>query len=184
MENKVLILVGVLALAITLTAQTIVFATHEATQNASTNKATTITVVGQDYTTEVTTITFTAGAPSAVISNPSNGTTSQVFGAAGTAKPVVALLNSSGGTLKIYYTILAFSNDVAASEKYLINAKAAACENVAAITESVVFDTLTDSAIQISDGIDNAKDLYLSLTLSSLAGKTGSSAITILGETP
>lgn len=86
--------------------------------------------------------------------------------------------------MKIWYTITAFANSVAASEKYLINAKAAACANVDAVNVTVIFDTPTDSGIQILTGAGNEKDLYLVLTLGAVAGKTGTSAITILGESP
>lgn len=181
MKKKILSLGMVLAL-LAMALPMAVFATNEGTQSATSSKATSITIMGQDYTTAVTTITFPVGAPSAVISNPSNGTTTQGFGGAGVAKPVVTLLNGSTGVLKIWYTIATFSNGVAASEKYLIAAKGAAVANEAAVNVAVVFGTLTDSLITITNGAGNEKDLYLVLTLSALAGKTGTSLITILGE--
>ena len=76
-ENKILILATVLVLVITLTAQTTVLADNEATQSASSSKATSITIVGKtgSSTAVVGSITFPAGAPSAVVSNPSSDAT-------------------------------------------------------------------------------------------------------------
>lgn len=184
-ENKILALASVLALAATLfISATVLAGTNDASQSATTNKATTISVNNQDYSTNVSTITFPAGLPNAVISNPSNGTQSQVLGGAGTAKPVVTLLNSSGGTLIIWYNITTFENGVASGEDYVIKTKAAECANAAAIDQVVSFDANTTATTQITTGAGNEKDLYLKLTLSSLAGKTGTSTLTILGETP
>ncbi len=186
MKKRILALAGVLTLVAVLVMPMAAFADNTGTQGASTNKAATIVIQDQLYATTVSTITFPGGAPSAVISTPTNGVGVQVqgFGGATVAKPVVTLLNGSAGVLKIWYTIATFSNSVAASEKYLINAKAAACADVAAVNVAVVFDTLTDSGVQITNGAGNEKDLYLVLTLGALAGKSGTSLITILGETP
>ncbi len=186
MEKKILILVGVLALAMTLVASVTVLATNIATQGATTNKATTIEVRAQDYTTTVSTITFPAGAPSAEVSLPTNGVGAEVqtFGAAGTAKPVVTLFNGSAGVLTIWYNITTFTNSAVSSENYLINGKAAACANAAAITGTVTFGTDTNTSTTITNGAGNEKDLYLKVTLSALAGKSGASTLTILGETP
>jgi len=185
-KKRILALAGVLALMAVLVVPTTALASNVGTQGATTDKASTITIVGQDYSTPVSAITFPAGAPGAVISTPTNDQTEiQVFGAAGTAKPVVALLNGSSGALKIWYTITTFSPDLTDStEKYLISTKGAVCADADAVNLPVVFTTLTESASTITNGAGNEMDLYLVLTLGAAAGGTGSSTITIFGETP
>jgi len=151
--------------------------------------STAIEIRAQDYITAVSTITFPQGAPGDTVSNPSNdhvGDVAQTFGAAGTAKPVVTLVNTSGGTLTIWYNITTFAPDnVVSNEYYLINTKGAACASADAITNDVSFgaDTTTGVTIEKSPPGKNDKDLYLKITLSDVAGKSGTSTLTILGET-
>lgn len=146
--------------------------------------STAIEIRGQDYSTAVTNITFPAGDPSAVISNPSNGTNTQVFGDAGIAKPVVTLYNGNGAPLTIWYNMSVWT-DAVSTEHYLINDKGAACANADAVSNLAVFDTDTKSAgsTQITNGVGNEKDLYLKVTLGASWGKDGESTLTILGET-
>lgn len=163
---------------------TYVLASNVATQNASTSQATTITVVGKVADTAVATITFPQGAPSATISVPYNDvdtvSDAQVLHAT-TSEPVVRLKNTSGGTLKVWLDITTWTNGVAASEDY---------ELVATTDVSVVNDVLSadgnaatvDTAATIAAAAYKA--LYLELVLSSSAGKTGTSTLSILGETP
>jgi len=147
--------------------------------------STAIEVRAQNYTTSVSTITFPAAAPETTVSQPYNdidGSGSpQTFGGAGTAKPVVTLYNGGASTLTIWYNITTFTNSVVSSEYYLINAPGAACENAGLIDNPVTFDENTNTEITIVNG--NNKDLYLKTILSSVAGKSGTSTLTILGET-
>jgi len=148
--------------------------------------STAIEIRAQNYTTSVSSITFLEGTPGATVSQPYNnidGTSSpQTFGGAGSAKPVVTLYNSGASTLTIWYNITTFTNSVVANEYYLVNTKGAACNSADDITNAVTFDTNTSTGTTIAVGSGNEKDFYLKITLSSPAGKTGDSTLTILGE--
>ena len=148
--------------------------------------STAIEVRAQNYTTSVSTVTFPQGAPETTISAPYNNIdssgNSQTFGGAGTAKPVVTLYNGGGSTLTIWYNITTFTLGIVSSEYYLVNAKGAACADANCITESVTFDADTPTGTTIVAGAGNEKDLYLKTTLSAVAGKSGNSTLTILGE--
>jgi len=188
MEKKILALASSLILVATLIGSAAVLATNVATQGATTNKATAIEVRSQDYTTTVSTITFPAGNPGAVISLPTNGVGAEVqtFGAATVAKPVVTLYNGASVTYNIWYQITAFSPNVVASENYVVIAKAGACANADAITQTATLDgtpyTTTGTVTTIEAGAGNERDLYLKVTLSDIAGTAGTSTLTILGE--
>ena len=146
--------------------------------------STAIKIRAQNYTTSVSSITFPEAEPGATVSNPSNSENeTQTFGSAGMAKPVITLYNGGASTLTIWYNITTFTNSVVSSEYYLINAKGAACANGDAINNAVTFDADTNTATTIAAGAGNEKDLYLKVILSSVAGKTGTSTLTILGET-
>jgi len=146
--------------------------------------STTIEIRAQDYSTAVAAITFPEAAPGSEVSQPYNdvnGTGSpQGFGGAGVAKPVVTLFNGGASTLTIWYNITTFTNGIVSSEYYLINAKGAACESAGAINNAVTFDADTTTGTTIAASAE--KDLYLKIALSDVAGKSGTSTITILGE--
>lgn len=181
MKKMTLGLVVSLILICALVAPGAVLASNQATQNASSSRATTIAIKAQDYSTDVTTITFPEGAPSATISDPSNDQSeTQVFGNATTAKPVVTLV--SDATYTVYYEISTFTNSVVTSEYYLLNDKGAACADAGSVNNAVTFDSVTSTGTTINAGTDNAKDLYLKIVLSSSAGKSGTSTLSILGE--
>ncbi len=185
--KKLLTLAAIISLLGIMVSPMTVMADNTADQSASTSSATSIVIRAQDYTTTVAAITFPAGAPGATISAPTNDQTqTQTFGAAGAAKPVVTLVNTADVQYTIWYTISSFTNGVVDSENYLINAYGAECANADAITGTVTFDanTTTAATIGAADGVGHGdeKDLYLKITLSSVAGKTGTSTITILGE--
>ena len=182
------ILAGVLILAAMLIISVAVFASNEATQQASTSKVTTITIVGKVDDTAVATITFPEAAPSSTVSNPYNSVDgsgdppnkNQVV-AGSNSEPVVRLKNTSGGTLYVWLSITSWTNSIAASEDY---------ELVATTTTdvSVVDDVLSSDGnantvdTDISMDTGTYKALYLELNLSSVAGKTGTSTLSVLGE--
>lgn len=181
MKRQMLALVLSLVLICGFVAPTAVVASNQATQNASTSRATTIAVKAQDYSTDVGNITFPEGTPGATVSNPSNDQSeTQAFGGAGTAKPVVTLV--SDATYTVYYEISAFTNSVVANEYYLVNDKGAACADADSVSNAVTFGAVTSTGVTINSGTDNAKDLYLKVVLSSTAGKSGTSTLSILGE--
>lgn len=147
------------------------------------NTSTSVVIKGQDYSTDVTSITFPQGTPGSTVVNPSNNLGQvQTFGEAGVAKPVVTLVNTGSASYKIYYQISSFTNNIISSERYLLNTKGVRCTSADNITSQVVFDTLTDTGIIINPGTDNAIDLYLKIVLSNTAGKSGISTLTILAE--
>lgn len=165
---------------------TYVLAANTATQQASTASATTISVVGKEADTAITTITFPEGAPSATISAPYNDVDTssdpQVLHAT-TSEPVVKLKNTSGGALNVTLEITTWTNGIAASEDYEL--VVTTDTTIAAVTSVLSAD---GNAASVPTGISIAsadyKALYLELVLSGLAGKTGTSTLTVLGETP
>ena len=168
---------------------TYVLAANTATQEASTAAATTISVVGKAADTAITTITFPQGAPSATVSDPYNDvdtvSDSQVL--SGTvSEPVVRLKNTSGGTLNVTLEITTWNGTYAgfvASEDYeLVVTTDTTIAAVASVLSSNGNAASVATAIGITTGAYNA--LYLELVLGSLAGKSGSSTLTVLGETP
>ena len=184
--KKSAVFIMILALAVTLVSQmTVSAASNDSNQVASTTQAATIEVRGKVAVTEVTTITFPEGAPGAVISAPYNDVEGsgdpQVLGD-GTSEPVVRLYNGSGGTLTAWLEITTWTDGVAASEDF---------ELVTTGTNNV---TVVDDVLS-ADGnaasVDTTKtiatltyaDLYLELVLSASSGKSGSSTLTVLGET-
>ncbi len=194
MKKRILVLATVLALvAAMIVPMAAIAGDNDATQSASTSKATTISVCAQDYSTVAGTITFPEGAPGAVVSTPynnSDGTGSpQTLAAAADGKPVVTLVNTSAVAFKIWYNITAWTPaDVVASESYVIVAKAAGCALATAIDNAVTFDTDTidgDATTIAATGGDTAKkDLYLKISLTADEyGKSATSTLSILGET-
>ncbi len=145
--------------------------------------STAIEIRAQDYTTAVATITFPTGAPTTTVSNPSNDQSqTQTFGGAGTAKPVVTLVNTAGLQYIIWYNITTFTNGVVSNEYYLINTNGAACVNADAINNAVTFHASNMYSTGVTIASSGQMDLYLKVILSAVSGKSGNSTITILGE--
>jgi hypothetical protein len=148
--------------------------------------STAIEIRAQDYTRTVSNIIFPEGGSGSTVSAPYNNIdgagSPQSFGGAGTAKPVITLYNGSGSSLIIWYNITTFANGVVSEEYYQVNDKGAACASASCITSAVTFDADTSTAATIAAGAGNEKDLYLKTILSALAGKSGNSTLTILGE--
>lgn len=183
-ENKILILVGVLVLAIILAAQTTVLATNEATQSASTTSATTVLIRNVANDADVATITFPSGAPSAVISNPTGNSDVQVLTAtASEAAPVALLTSTTAYTLWYNVTSTATWGDAVTSEKLYTQALAADLDLTTFGTNAynmTVWGTDQETT-QTLDGSNN-EELFLQVTLSSSSGKTGTSTLSVLGE--
>lgn len=163
---------------------TSVFATNEATQQATTAQATTITIVGKVADTAVATITFPEGAPSATITIPYNDvdtvTDAQVLSAT-VSEPVVRLKNTSAGTLTVWLGISTWTNGAVAAEDYKL--VATGTTNIEAVDSVLSADgnsASVDTAVTMGTG--TYKALYLGIDLSALAGVSGTSTLTILGE--
>jgi len=145
---------------------------------------TAISIVDKVADTAVGTITFPEGAPDATVSDPFNNvdgdTDKQVLNAS-TSEPVVRLKNTSGGTLTVWLEIATWGNGVAVSEDYkLVDTTTTNVE----VVDDVLSADGNAAIVNTTVTIDAAayKALYLELVLSSLAGKSGSSTLTILGE--
>ena len=189
MRKKNLFLASALVLVMTLAVSTVVsttvLATNVANQSASSSSATTITIVGKAATSTavVGTITFPAGAPSAVVSNPSSDAaglgedTAQVLHATA-SEPVAQLLNGSAGTLNVWVERAAWTEAVASERYELSNPAVTTTDDLSGGT--ALTETSTDSTSDITAGAYLA--LYLEVTLDATAGTSGTSSITILGE--
>ena len=165
-----------------------VLADNTASQSASTAQAQTITVVGKVADTAVTTITFPEGAPSAIISDPSNqsdGTGNAQVLHATASEPVVRLKNTSGGALNILLSISSWTDNAVASEGYALSDPATT--TTATITDGNLSADGTNGLSPVTTGASVAagayQALYLELVLSADAGAAGTSTLTILGET-
>ena len=186
MKKKVLLLFGVLALVAAVVIPMAALANsagNEATQEASTGKATSIEIRAQDYTTAVSTITFPGGTPGSTISNPYNdraGDVAQTLGAAGTAKPVVTLVNTDVVAYTIWYNTTAFTSDVVSNEWWQIVPAVQGCTEIPNLVD-FGNDTNTTKTIDEAGGANCQKDLYLKVDLSATGGQTGTSTLTILG---
>ncbi len=165
---------------------TYVFAANTATQSGSTSSASTISVVGKVADDAITTITFPEGAPSATISVPYNDvdTVSDPQVLSGTvSEPVVRLKNTAGVTYNVTLEITTWSNSVASSEDYeLVATTDTTIATVASALSADGNSASVDTAVSMTTG--TYKALYLELVLSAVAGKTGTSVLTVLGETP
>lgn len=162
-----------------------VFASNSSTQEASTSQATTIEVVGKSSDTAVTTITFPEGAPSATVSAPYNDVDTDSdpqFLDASSSEPVVRLKNTSGGALDVTLEITSWTNGVAASEDYeLVDTTST---NITSVS-SVLSSDGNSNTVSTGESVASSgyKALYLELNLSGVANKTGTSTLTVLGET-
>lgn len=137
----------------------------------------------QNYEDTVDWLIFPAGEPGTMVSNPSNNQSeTQQFGAAGEARPVATLINYGSANYIMSFEISEFEFGIVESEYYLINNRGEACADAAAISNLADFDTLIATGVTLSPGPENAKDFYLKILLSNVAGKTGFSNISILGE--
>ena len=164
---------------------TYVLAANTATQQASSATATTISVVGKAADTAITTITFPQGAPSATVSVPYNDidTVNDPQVLSGTvSEPVVRLKNGSGVDYNVTLEITTWTNGVAASEDYEL---VVTTDNTVAVVDNVL--SADGNAASVATGISIStteyKALYLELVLSAMASKTGTSTLTVLGET-
>lgn len=183
--NIAIVLVLVLLAVGGLGGATYVLAANTATQQASSAKATTISVVGKIADTAVATITFPEGAPDSTVSVPYNdvdtGSDPQVLSAT-VSEPVVRLKNTAGLTYNVTLEITTWSNGIVASEDYELVATSAT--NVDVVNDVLSSNGNANSvATGASMGTGTYKALYLELVLSSVASKTGNSTLTILGET-
>ena len=175
----------ILALAVILLTQMTVLADNTSNQSASTAKATTITVVDKTGDVAITTITFPEAAVSATVTVPynnENGDGDPQVVAGSNSEPVVRLKNTSGGALDAWLSIGSWTESAVIAEDYEL--VSAATTDVATVDDVLSADGATatvDTNTEVAAG--GYMCLYLGIDLGSLAGKTGTSTLTILGET-
>jgi len=177
-----------LALLAVLAAPMAVLFDNEGTQSASTIKSTSILIRNIADDADVTAITFPSAAASAVVSNPSsNIPETQILTAVAADATPVALLTSATA-YNLWFTITDTDNwaETVATEKLYTQAVDATLDldtfGTAALAITV-WDTPTAATPQaLAAGVD--KELYLQVTLQAVSGYTGTSTLTVLGETP
>jgi hypothetical protein len=181
MKRLIITLAIIMALVGVIVAPMAVMASNSGTQNASTAQASTIVIVAKTADTDVTSITFPTGAPSAVVSNPYNNvdTADPQFLDGTASEPVVRLKNNSAASLTIWLGRTDWTNSAVASERYKLVDPAVV--NVSSLTaETALTNTSTNTGATVAAGAYKA--LYLEVTLGGVSGKAGTSTITVLGE--
>lgn len=184
MKQKIIILGVALLLVAALVLPAAVLASHEAQQEAATEMATTIAIKAQDGTTDVTKITFPEDAPSATVKAPYNDhdtdASPQTFSDSA-SKPVVTLISAVN-----YKVIVEIADTLGWAD--LVTREGFFLTDSTVVTEAIfdtgkfnitVWDTEIDTTFTVTETV---KNLYLDITLTALAGKTGESTISILGE--
>lgn len=191
MKKKILTLAGILVLvAVLILPMAVMAADNEASQSASTSTATTFLVGGTEEGTKDTavfTITFTEDVPGATITDPSNnidGSGDPQVLSASESEPVVKIKNTHGTqAYNVVLEITTWTNSVVSMEYYNLAADGATNIDIVetALSNADGVAKTVSTGVSISAG--TYKDLYLKLVLSSLAGKTGESTLSVLGET-
>lgn len=186
MKKKILTTVSTLVLVATLFLSVTALAGYQANQQASTSKVTTISIVNKVADNAVATITFPEAPPNATVSNPYNNVdtaSDPQFLSVTASEPVVRLKNTSAANLKVWLEITTWTNSIAASEDYeLVDTSTTNVNVVNDVLSSDGNAASVDTGVAINSGAYKA--LYLELVLSSVAGKTGTSMLSVLGETP
>jgi hypothetical protein len=148
-----------------------------------TGLSTAIEIKDQNSINNVGTITFPAGTISTEVSNPSNDQSeTQVFGAS--SLPVVTLVTATAYIAHITITSGTGWTDTVTNENYYIDT--AHARNITTATFNANKTSYSSWGTDVDTGVTlataNANDLYLSVNLTALAGKSGTSTLTILGE--
>ena len=190
MEKKILALAGALVLVATLIVSEAVLAAHQATQEASTAKATTFLIGGTETTTKdtaVSTITFPEAAPGTTVDTPFNhidGSGDPQVLSTTASEPAVKIKNThASASYNVVLEITTWTNSLVDKEYY--NLAGDGATNIDAVTTEL--SAANGGANTVSTGVSIGaaayKDLYLKLGLTSVGGKTGTSTLSVLGET-
>ena len=189
MKKKILALTGALVLTATLIVSEAVLAAYQATQEASTAKATTFLIGGTETATKdtaVSTITFPEAAPGTTVDAPYNNIDGlgdpQVLSTTA-SEPVVTLKNTASVTYNVTLEITTWTNSLVDMEYY--NLATSGATNIDTVTAAL--SAANGGANTVSTGVSitaaSYKDLYLKLGLTSVGSKTGTSTLSVLGET-
>ena len=190
MEKKILALTGALVLAATLIVSEAVLAAHQATQEASTAKATTFLIGGTETTTKdtaVSTITFPEAAPGTTVDAPYNNVDGsgdpQVLSST-TSEPAVKIKNThASASYNVVLEITTWTNSLVDKEYYNLAGDGVTTIDTVTTELSVANGGANTVSTGVSIGAATYKDLYLKLGLTSVGGKTGTSTLSVLGET-
>jgi len=190
MEKKILALTGALVLAATLIVSEAVLATHQATQEASTAKATTFLIGGTETTTKdtaVSTITFPEAVPGTTVDAPYNDIDSsgdpQVLSTTA-SEPVVKIKNThASASYNVVLEITTWTNSLVDKEYYNLAGDGVTTIDTVTTELSAANGGANTVSTGVSIGAATYKDLYLKLGLTSVGGKTGTSTLSVLGET-
>ena len=144
-----------------------------------------IDITAQDGSTAISTITFPPGAAGATITDPYNDvdtvSSSQAFG--GSSVPVVELSSATAYTVSVTISDGSGTDpwDTVADTEYLL-IDSAQTGTVADMTGATSYSTW-GSSLEIGTIDTDGNDLYLTLDLENVSGKSAESTITFLGET-
>lgn len=191
MRKKILILGIVLALVTAVAVPMAVLAvTGEAEQEASTTQAATIEIRNQAGDTAITSITFPPAAVSTTVKVPYNNLdtgTPQLFHDSAslpvatlvTDTAYIAWINIAAGT--------GWTDTVSAEDYYIVTAvdrTISESDFTSGKTTFSAWGTAVSTGVTLTATATNNNDLYLTVDLKANVGKSGTSTLTILGETP
>ncbi|AKG53247.1 hypothetical protein DGWBC_0568 [Dehalogenimonas sp. WBC-2] len=183
MKNKILVLATVMALTLAMTLPTAVVADNTSGQEATTTASTSLLVVAKATDAAIITITFPAGAPGATVSAPYNNVDTssdpQVLDVSA-SEPVVRIKNETGGALAVTLEITSWTNGIVSSENYELIA--GGTTTVAAVEETLSTGSPVVTGLTIANGAYG--DLYLQVVLGAVTSISGTSTLSVLGETP
>ena len=190
MEKKILALTGALVLAATLIVSEAVLAAHQATQEASTAKATTFLIGGTETTTKdtaVSTITFPEAAPGTTVDAPYNNVDGsgdpQVLSTTA-SEPAVKIKNThASANYNVVLEITTWTNSLVDKEYYNLAGDGVTTIDAVTTELSAANGGANTVSTGVSIGAATYKDLYLKLDLTSVGSKTGTSTFSVLGET-
>ena len=191
MEKKILALAGVLVLAATLIVSVAVLAAdYQATQEASTAKATTFLIGGTETTTKdtaVSTITFPEAAPGTTVDTPFNdidGSGDPQVLSTTASEPAVKIKNThASASYNVVLEITTWTNSLVDKEYYNLAGDGVTTIDTVTTELSAANGGANTVSTGVSIGAATYKDLYLKLGLTSVGGKTGTSTLSVLGET-
>ena len=190
MEKKILALTGALVLVATLIVSGAVLAAYQATQQASTAKATTFLIGGTETTTKdtaVSTITFPEAAPGTTVDAPYNnvdGSADPQVLSATASEPAVKIKNThASASYNVVLEITTWTNSLVDKEYYNLAGDGVTTIDTVTTELSVANGGANTVSTGVSIGAATYKDLYLKLGLTSVGGKTGTSTLSVLGET-
>jgi len=189
MKKKILALVGVLVLVAVLVTPMAAFAGNEATQNAETTKVTTIDIRNQAATTAISTITFpptTAGTTGVIpYNNLDTISTPQKFDGSASL-PVVTLVTDTAYIAWINIAAgTGWDETVSAEDYYIVTDDTRTVDETTFTNNKTTFSvwgTAVSTGTTLTVTSTNDNDLYLTVDLEAATGKTGTSTLTILGE--